>query len=66
MRRKKRRGKLRTQSQFEPSADTSLSNEKEVSTEAPSFIIIPLETHHEPKALVIQFLKEPSYAKGKP
>jgi len=47
----------------EPPADTSLSNFKEVSTEAPSFIIVPLETHHEPKALVLQCLKEQSYAK---
>jgi 2-oxoglutarate dehydrogenase complex dehydrogenase (E1) component-like enzyme len=35
----------------EPPVDTSLSNDKEVSTEAHSFIIVPLETHHEPKAL---------------
>jgi hypothetical protein len=42
-----------------PPADTSLSNDKEVSTEAHSFIIIPLETHHEPKASVLQCLKEP-------
>jgi hypothetical protein len=37
----------------EPPADTSLSNDKEMSTEAPSFIIVPLETHHEPKASVL-------------
>jgi hypothetical protein len=40
-----------------------LSNDKEVSTEAHSFIIVPLETYHEPKASVLQCLKEPSYAK---
>jgi hypothetical protein len=44
-------------------ADTSLSNDKEVSTESHSFIIIPLETHHESKASILQCLKEPSYAK---
>jgi outer membrane biosynthesis protein TonB len=48
---------------IEPPADTSLSNEKEVSTEAYSFIIAPLETHHESKALILQCLKESSYAK---
>jgi hypothetical protein len=46
----------------EPSADTSLSNDNEVSTEAHSFIIVPLETHHEPKTLILQCLKKPSYA----
>jgi len=49
--------------QIEPPADTSLSNDKEVSTKAYSFIIIPLETHHEYKASILQYLKEPSYAK---
>jgi hypothetical protein len=48
---------------IEPPADTSLSNDKEVSTEAYSFIIVPLETHHESKALILQCLKKPSYAK---
>jgi outer membrane biosynthesis protein TonB len=48
---------------IEPPADTSPSNDKEVSTEAHSFIIVPLETHHESKALILQCLKEPSYAK---
>jgi hypothetical protein len=48
---------------IEPPSDTSLSNDKEVSTEAHSFIIVPLETHHESKALILQCLKEPSYAK---
>jgi hypothetical protein len=48
---------------IEPPPDTSLSNDKEVSTEAHSFIIVPLETHHESKALILQCLKEPSYAK---
>jgi hypothetical protein len=37
----------------EPSANTSLSNDKEVSIEAHSFIIFPLETHHESKASIL-------------
>jgi hypothetical protein len=40
-----------------------LSNDKEVSTDTPSFIIIPLETLHKPQASVLQCLKEPSYDK---
>jgi hypothetical protein len=48
---------------IEPPADTSPSNDKEVSTVAHSFIIVPLETHHESKVLILQCLKEPSYAK---
>jgi hypothetical protein len=48
---------------IEPPADTSPSNDKEVSTEAHSFIIIPLETLHESKASILQCLKELSYAK---
>jgi len=48
---------------IEPPADTSLSNDKEVSTETHSFIIVPLETHHESKASILLYLKEPSYAK---
>jgi len=48
---------------IEPLVDTSLSNDKKVSTEASSFIIVPLKTHHEPKTLVLQCLKDPSYAK---
>jgi hypothetical protein len=46
---------------IEPPADTSPSNDKEMSTEAHSFIIVPLETHHESKALILQCLK--TYAK---
>jgi hypothetical protein len=34
-----------------------------MSTEAHSFITIPLETFHEPQASILQCLKEPSYAK---
>jgi hypothetical protein len=48
---------------IEPPADTSLSNDKEVSTETHSFIIVHLETHHESKASILLYLKEPSYAK---
>jgi hypothetical protein len=48
---------------IEPPADTSLFNDKEVSIKAPSFIIVPFETHHEFKASILQCLKEPSYAK---
>jgi hypothetical protein len=48
---------------IEPHSTPNLSNDNELSTEAPSFIIIPLETLHEPQASVLQFLKEPSYDK---
>jgi hypothetical protein len=41
----------------------NVSNDKEVSTEAHSFITIPLETFHEPQVSFIQCLKEPFYAK---
>jgi hypothetical protein len=49
--------------QIEPSPISKVSNDKEVSTEAPSFIIVHLETPHEPQASVLQCLKEPSYDK---
>ena len=49
--------------QIEPLSTPSLSNDKEVSTQAHSFITIPLETFHQPQASFIQCLKEPSYAK---
>ena len=45
--------------QIEPLPDPS--NDKEVSTEAHSFITIPLETQHEPQASPFQCLEEPSY-----
>ena len=44
--------------QIEP---PNLSNDKEVSTEAHSFITIPLEIQHEPQASSFQCLEEPSY-----
>lgn len=57
------RDQIEHKEKIEPPADTSLSNDKEVSIEAHSFIIIPFETHHESKVLILQCLKEPSYAK---
>jgi hypothetical protein len=45
---------------IEPPADTSLSNDKEVITEAHSFITVPFETLHEPQDSILQCLKEPS------
>jgi hypothetical protein len=47
--------------QIEPPSTPNLSNDKEMSTEAHSFITIPFETLHEPQASVLQCLKEPSY-----
>jgi hypothetical protein len=49
--------------QTEPPSTPNLSKDNDMSTEAPSFIIVPLETHHEPKASAPQCLKEPSYVK---
>jgi hypothetical protein len=45
----------------EPPPAPNLSNDKEMSTEAHSFITIPFETLHKPQASVLQCLKEPSY-----
>jgi hypothetical protein len=50
--------------QIEPPLAPNLSNEKEVSTESPPFIIVPLETHHELQASVLQCLKKPSSPKS--
>jgi hypothetical protein len=47
--------------QIEPPQNSNLSNEKEVSIEAHSFIPIPLERHHEPQVSSFQCLEEPSY-----
>ena len=47
------------QEQVEPPLDPS--NDKEVSTEAHSFVTISLETYHEPQASSFQCLEEPSY-----
>jgi hypothetical protein len=46
-----------------PPPNPNTSNDKEMSTEAHSFITIPLETFHEPQASILKCLKEPSYAK---
>jgi hypothetical protein len=47
--------------QFEPPQNSNLSNDKEVSIEAHSFVTIPLETYHSPQVLSFQCLEEPSY-----
>jgi hypothetical protein len=47
----------------EPPTDSNLPSDMEVSTEAPSCITIPLETHQEPKASSLECLQEPSYVK---
>jgi hypothetical protein len=62
-RKKKKEEQVEHTEPIEPLTDTSLSNDKEVSIEAHSFIIFPLESLHEPQALVLQCLGEPSYAK---
>ena len=54
-------GEEENQEQIEPPPILNWSNDKEVSTEAHSFIIIPLETQHEPQASFFQCLEEPSY-----
>jgi hypothetical protein len=41
----------------------NLSNDKEVSNKAHSFITTPLKTPHELQASILQCLKEPSYVK---
>jgi hypothetical protein len=47
-----------------PLPNPNMSNDKEVSTEAHSFITIPLETFHEPQDSVLQRLQKPSSAKS--
>jgi hypothetical protein len=47
-----------------PLPDLNMYNDKEVSTEAHSFITIPFETFHEPQASVLQCLQKPSSAKS--
>jgi hypothetical protein len=49
--------------QTAPPSNPNSSNAKEMSTEAHSFITIPLETFHEPQASILQCLEEPSCAK---
>jgi hypothetical protein len=48
---------------IEPPTTPNLSSDNEVSTEAHSFITIPLKTFHEPQASFIQCLKETFYTK---
>jgi hypothetical protein len=43
--------------QIEPPPTPNLSSDTEMSTEAPSFIIVPFETHHETQASFLQCLK---------
>jgi hypothetical protein len=47
----------------QPPTDPNLPSDMEVSTEAPACIIVPLETHQEPKVPSLDCLQEPSYAK---
>jgi hypothetical protein len=47
-----------------PLLNPHMSNDKEVSTEAHSFITIPRETFHEPQASVFQCLQKSSSAKS--
>jgi hypothetical protein len=46
---------------FEPPQNSIQPNDKEVSTEAHSFVTIPLETQFELQVLPFQCLEEPSY-----
>jgi hypothetical protein len=50
------------QEQIKPPPNSNLSNEKEVSTEAHSFITIPLNTHRETQVSFLQCLMALSYA----
>jgi hypothetical protein len=47
-----------------PPLNPKSSNDKEMSTEAHSFITIPLETFHELQASILQCLEEPSCAQS--
>ena len=48
--------------QFEPPPNPNRSNDKEVSTEAHSFVTIPLKTHHETQVSFLQCCKVLPYA----
>jgi hypothetical protein len=50
--------------QFEPPPNPIRSTDKEVSTEAHSFVTIPLETYHAPHVSPFQCLEEPSYVES--
>jgi hypothetical protein len=47
--------------QIEPPPISNWSNDKDVSTEAHSFVTIPLETYHSSQVSSFQCLEEPSY-----
>jgi hypothetical protein len=47
--------------QFEPPPNPNMPNDKEVSTEAHSFVTIPLETQLKPQVSSFQCLEEPFY-----
>jgi hypothetical protein len=47
--------------QVEPLQNSNPSNDKEVSTEAHSFVTIPLKIYHSPQVLSFQCLEESSY-----
>jgi hypothetical protein len=55
-------GEEEKQEQIEPPPTPNLSNDKEVSTKAHSFITIPLETHHETQFLFRHCLMALTYA----
>jgi hypothetical protein len=57
------REQVEQEEKIELPVNTSMSDDKEVSAKPHSFIIVPFETHHESKALILQCLKEQSYAK---
>jgi hypothetical protein len=54
-------GDKENQEQIEPPPISNWSNDREMSTEAHSFITIPLETQHEPQASSFQCFEELSY-----
>jgi uncharacterized coiled-coil protein SlyX len=54
-------GEEENNEQFEPPPISNWPNDKEVSTEAHSFVIIPLETYHSHQVPPFQCLDEPSY-----
>jgi hypothetical protein len=47
----------------QPTTDPNLPSDMEVSTEAPTCITAPLETHREPKSSSLECPQEPSYVK---
>jgi hypothetical protein len=55
------RKKKKMRSNLSPPPNPIRSNDKEVSTEAHSFVTVPLKTQLEPKVSPFQCLEEPSY-----